>query len=162
MAVGPGRSPVMPHRVNVMFMKKKNNKKAKGYYFVVDLTVFVFEILIAVDMSKKELTDLIRRKVVKECYPLFVEGIEEHYGDLVSWCGWVSNGGHNYSYIYLNSDMIKADSGLIAHEAYHAIDDIFTHLGAPVHDSEPFAYTLGYLVREINNGIKEHGKKKKS
>jgi hypothetical protein len=53
----------------------------------------------------------------------------------------------NESYCYLVFKM-NANSNQITHEAYHAVCALFRWVGAK-HEEELFAYTLGYLVREI-------------
>lgn len=50
----------------------------------------------------------------------------------------------------------RATAGVISHEAYHAVINIFTSIGVEEFDQEIVAYHLGYIVDEITNFLKEH------
>ena len=51
-----------------------------------------------------------------------------------------------YSYIFFNQN---ASSGIIAHEVYHALCNLFRYVDA-AHEEEVFAYHLTYVIEEID------------
>ena len=52
------------------------------------------------------------------------------------------------------------DRGIIAHEAKHLVNDLFVCINykLDMHNDEPEAYLLGYLVNEIHKIIDKHCK----
>jgi hypothetical protein len=68
-----------------------------------------------------------------------------------------STNGLGCSYIFMPYD---ADIGEIAHEAYHVCWTIMKFINAE-HENEIMAYTLTFIVREVEKTIKAYKKSKK-
>lgn len=56
-------------------------------------------------------------------------------------------GGHAHLFFKIGD----APAGVVAHECFHAIRELFGYSGVEQHDNEMYAYHLGYLVQEVSN-----------
>jgi hypothetical protein len=68
---------------------------------------------------------------------------------------------NGHSMIYFSQ--AKPSPGLIAHEAFHAIETLFEHIGIEHNmdnSGEAWAYLLEYIVNYINCEIIKYGKKR--
>lgn len=76
--------------------------------------------------------------------------------------------------VCIHIDRVNADSGTVAHEAFHAVVEIMNQLETPLvrmHSNkffpsgssteEPYAYLLGWIVRNITGLIERENEKKK-
>jgi hypothetical protein len=123
-------------------------KTSNGYSFSIDYVIYPYNLIVSVCQSNKDVEKLLKGILPEECH----EEIK------------IMTGGNpvartikfssNHTIIRFNS---IPTPGIIAHEVFHVIHFLFTHIGITLSDSsdEAYTYLLQYVVDKIYQNIKQ-------
>lgn len=120
----------------------------KGYYFIVDLVIYPFDIMVSIDESDKVL--LKRLKIINKQDKKNLEMNHNAIGRAVM----LST---NQSVIRIKS--VKDKSLLwnrISHEIFHCVTFLMNRLNMPLADynDEAYAYLIGYITENIHKNLR--------
>ena len=122
---------------------KKNKTGASPQHFIIDYVIYPFDLLVSICESDDTV-----RNVLKDKLPEDIHGeIDIVFKESEARAVCFPNGA---TIIRFKN---KPSAGLIAHEAFHAVEYIMNILELPV--SEAWAYLLQYIVNEITYKINE-------
>jgi hypothetical protein len=117
-------------------------KKNKSSIQIIELNVFPYDIMVAIDIPVEKITHKLKRFGVK----LTDEQI-----------GYLKSSGLAHTIKLPNKAVLiyfvnKPSSGIIAHEVFHAVWMILATMGVEpsVESEEVYAYMIEYIVNQIN------------
>jgi hypothetical protein len=113
----------------------------KAQHFIIDYTVYPFDLLVFVHESDREVRTLLENKLPKDIH----SEIDELFGEYDARTVMFTSGQTVIRFI-------KIDAGIIAHEALHAVQFLMNKIENYT-PCETWNYLLQYIVTQINKNL---------